>query len=145
MAKKKKVDIRKKRKKLLQQEQKKQGKQEIVKQEKKTEKQKELDIRLGKETKLYWMRAITGALSALLGRLFLNFVGWLLFFWMLGFWFGFPFISSFVIFRFKYDKEEWSWKNILKPGIGVFFFLSTPADSKRPGQRNLGRETMATP
>ncbi len=123
MVKKKKVDVRKKRKKLLQQKQKKQGKQETIKKEKKSKKQKELDIRLGKETKLYWMRAITGALSALIGRLFLGFVGWILLFWMLSFWFGFPFISSFVIFRFKYDKEEWSWKKILKPGIGVFFFL----------------------
>jgi hypothetical protein len=30
---------------------------------------------------------------------------------------------SFVIYRYEYDKEEWNWKNIIKPGLGIFFFL----------------------
>ncbi len=81
-----------------------------------------LEIRLEKETKLYWIKAITGALSALIGRLFIGLIGWPLFFWMLGFWFGFPFIISFLILRYPYDKEEWNWKIILKTGIGIFFF-----------------------
>jgi len=25
--------------------------------------------------------------------------------------------------KYKYDKEEWNWKNIILPGIGIFFFL----------------------
>lgn len=81
-----------------------------------------LEIRLEKETKLYWAKAITGAVSALVGRLLLGLIGWLLFFWLLGFWFGFPFIISFFILKYKYDKEEWNWKTILKTGIGIFFF-----------------------
>ncbi|MHA1150267.1 MAG: hypothetical protein ACTSR8_18730 [Promethearchaeota archaeon] len=120
-----KVDIRKKRKKLIQKQQKEFGKKDVVpeKKKQKSEKEEKLEIRLKKETKLYWMRALTGALSAFIGRLFFGLVGWWLLFWMIAFWFGFPFISSFFIFRFEYDKEEWSWKNILKPGIGIFFFL----------------------
>lgn len=81
-----------------------------------------LEIKLKKETKLYWIKAATGALSALLGRLLLGLIGWLIFFWMLFFWFGFPFIISFLILRYPYDKEEWNWKIILKTGVGIFFF-----------------------
>ena len=71
---------------------------------------------------MYWIRATTGALSALFGRL-IGLVGWLLFIWMLCFWLLFPFFVNFVILRYKYDKEEWNWKNIFMPGIGIFFFL----------------------
>lgn len=121
----KKIDIRKKRKKLIKQTQKQPSKQEtvLVKKEK-TAKEKALDLRLQREERLYWIRAATGALSALVGRLIFGIYGWLLLFWMLGFWFLFPFFVSFIILRYKYDKEEWNWKMILKPGIGIFFSYS---------------------
>ncbi|KKM86538.1 hypothetical protein LCGC14_1278040 [marine sediment metagenome] len=120
MGKHKKVDIRKRRQKLL-----KEKKKELQIKEVKTEKKPttSFDLRLEKETKLYWIRAITGALSAVVGRLVLGLWGWSLFFWMLVWWLLFPFFVSFVIFRFEYEKEEWSWKNIILPGIGIFFFL----------------------
>lgn len=114
-----KIDIKKKRKRLME------LRREKLDLEQKKEvkgKQKKIDIRLEQETKLYWTRAVTGIVFALLGRL-LGFVGWLMLFWMLFFWFAFPFFASFIIFRFKYDKEDWNWKNILMPGIGIFFFL----------------------
>ena len=47
---------------------------------------KPFDLRLEKETKLYWIRAATGALSALIGRLLFGFIGWFLFLWMLFWW-----------------------------------------------------------
>lgn len=127
-----KIDIRKKRKKAIQKRQKKLKEKDPEKYKRlmekneranKSEEELELEARLEKETKLYWARAITGALCALIGRLFLGFVGWPLLIWMLAFWFGFPFISSFAIFRYEYDKEKWNWKNIIKPGIGIYFFL----------------------
>ena len=120
MGKRKKVDIRKRRQKLL-----KEKKKELKKKEIKVEKKpsKELDLRLEKETKLYWIRAITGALSALIGRLFFGLRGWYMFFWMLAWWFLFPFVVSFFILKYEYDKEEWAWKNIILPGIGMYFFL----------------------
>ena len=114
----KKVDLRKKRQKLI-----KEGK---IKQEKKEpihgKIDESLENRLKKETKLYWIRAVSGALSALIGRL-IGLIGWWLLIWMLCFWFLFPFFANFLILRYKYDKEEWNWKNILMPGIGIFFFL----------------------
>jgi hypothetical protein len=120
----KKVDIKKKRSKLLKEKQKAQPAEAVSgdKKKLKTEKEEKLEIRLKKETKLYWIRAATGALSAFIG-ISIGLISWSLFIWMLAFWFGFPFFVSFVIFRYKYDKEEWSYKNILMPGIGIFFFL----------------------
>ncbi len=120
MGKHKKVDIRKRRQRLLK-EKRKELQQKSIKTEKKPT--KALDIRLEKETKLYWIRALTGALSALIGRLIFGFIGWFLFLWMLAWWFLFPFVVSFIIFRYEYDKEEWYWKNIILPGIGIYFFL----------------------
>jgi len=120
MGKRKKVDIKKRRKKLLK-ERKKEFQKKDIKIEKKTT--NELDVRLEKETKLYWIRAITGALSAFIGRLIFGFIGWFLFIWMLGWWFLFPFIVSVLILKFEYNKEDWTWKNIVLPGIGIFFFL----------------------
>jgi len=120
MRKRKKVDIRKRRQKLL-----KEKKKELQKKDIKSEKKpsKDLDLRLEKETKLYWIRAITGILSAFVGRLFLGLIGWFLFGWMLTWWFLFPFVVSFFILKYEYDKEEWHWKNIILPGIGMFFFM----------------------
>ncbi|MHA1884392.1 MAG: hypothetical protein ACXAAI_05140 [Promethearchaeota archaeon] len=120
MRKRKKVDIRKRRQKLL-----KEKKKELQKKDIKSEKKpsKDLDLRLEKETKLYWIRAITGVLSAFVGRLFLGLIGWFLFGWMLTWWFLFPFVVSFFILKYEYDKEEWHWKNMILPGIGMFFFM----------------------
>ena len=120
----KKVDIRKKRVKLLKERQKIQPTEEFTpdKKKPKTEKEEKLEIRLKKETKLYWIRALTGVLSALVG-ISIGLISWSLLIWMVAFWFGTPFFVSFIVFRYKYDKEEWNYKNILMPGIGIFFFL----------------------
>lgn len=120
MGKHKKVDIRKRRQKLL-----KEKKKELQIKSTQIEKKPltELDLRLEKETKLYWIRALTGALSALIGRILFGLIGWFLFLWMLVWWFLFPFAVSFLILRYEYDKEEWNWKKIILPGIGIYFFL----------------------
>jgi len=115
----KRVNIKKERKKLIKEKQRLSTKQE--QQEERKHKTK-LEIRLEKETKIYWIRAATGASSALIGRL-IGFIGWPMLIWMLCFWFLSPFLFSFVILRYDYDKEEWNWKNIIKPGIGIFFLL----------------------
>jgi hypothetical protein len=115
----KRINIKKERKKLIKEKRKLLRKQE--QQEDKKHKTK-LDIRLEKETKLYWIRALTGASSALVGRL-IGFIGWPMLIWMLIFWLLAPFFFNFVVLRFDYDKEEWNWKNIIKPGIGIFFLL----------------------
>ena len=123
----KKYDVRKKRAKLLKEKEKRQPKEEREENEEKkkfrTEKEEKLEIRLAKETKLYWFRAATGVISALIGTLVFGLLSWGLLIWMLIFWFGTPFLVSFLIFRYKYDEEEWNWKNIIKPGIGIYFFL----------------------
>jgi len=120
MGKHKKVDIRKRRQKLL-----KEKKKELQIKSTQIEKKPltELDLRLEKETKLYWIRALTGALSALIGRILFGLIGWFLFLWMLVWWFLFPFAVSFLILRYEYDKEDWNWKKIILPGIGIYFFL----------------------
>ncbi len=122
---KKKVDVRKKRSKLLKERKKELPSEEIQldKKRAKTEKEQALEIRLKKETNLYWVRAIMGALCGFVGVYFFDLVSYPLLIWMLAFWFGFPFFVSFVIFRYQYDEEEWSWKNIIMPGIGIYFFL----------------------
>ncbi|TXT63884.1 MAG: conserved membrane protein of unknown function [Promethearchaeota archaeon] len=119
MGKRKAVDIRKKRKKLIKLRE---EKLEEAKSKEGKGKKKEIDVRLEKETKLYWARATVGFASAFIGRL-MGFVGWLLLIWMLLFMLLFPFLASFIIFRFEYEKEEWNWKKILSPGLGIFFFL----------------------
>ena len=122
----KRFDVRKKRAKLLKEREKQQPKEEREEREEKkkfkTEKEEKLEIRLAKETKLYWIRAATGVLSGLVG-ISIGLTSWSLLIWMLSFWLGFPFLASFLILRYKYDKEEWNWKNIIRPGIGIFFFL----------------------
>jgi len=120
MGKHKKVDIKKRRQKLLREK-----KKELHKKTIQTEKKPLtiLDLRLEKETKLYWIRALTGVLSAIIGRLLFGLIGWFMLLWMLIWWFLFPFVVSFIIYNYEYDKEEWNWKNIILPGIGMFFFL----------------------
>lgn len=115
----KRINIKKERKKLIKEKRKLSSKRE--RQEEKKHKT-ELDIRLEKETKLYWIRAATGTLSALIGRL-IGFIGWPMLIWMVCFWLLSPFLFSFIVLRYNYDKEEWNWKNIIKPGIGIFFLV----------------------
>lgn len=112
-------DIKKKRKRLMELRKEKLDVDETIESK---GKKKEIDIRLEQETKLYWSRAITGFAVGLFGRL-LGFVGWLMLIWMVIWWFLFPFFVSFVIYRFEYDEETWNWKNIIKPGIGIYFFI----------------------
>jgi hypothetical protein len=116
----KRVNIKKERKKLIKEKKKLHPDQDFQLEKKST---KKIDIRLEKETKLYWIRVITAVLSGLVGRVVIGFFGWPLLVWMLCFWFITPFFVSFIILRYKYDKEEWNWKNIIKPGIGIFFLL----------------------
>ncbi len=120
MGKRKKVDIKKRRQRLIR-EKKKELEKKVIQPEKRP--LTTLDLRLEKETKLYWVRAITGALSAIVGRLIFGLIGWFLFLWMIIWWFVFPFVVSFLIYKYEYDKEEWNYKNIVLPGIGMFFFL----------------------
>ncbi|MFX0046916.1 MAG: hypothetical protein ACFE8G_01995 [Candidatus Hermodarchaeota archaeon] len=122
----KRINIKKERQKLIKEKKKLHPDQDLHIDKKAT---KKIDIRLEKETKLYWIRAITALFSGLLGRLLLGIpntkmvFGFWLFIWMLCFWFITPFVVSFFVLRYKYDKEEWNWKNIIKPGIGIYFFL----------------------
>lgn len=122
-----KVNIKKERqkqKKLTEKKQKQLPKQTDSKTDKikqKPVKESALDIRLEKETKLYWIKAVTGVISVSILRL-IGFVGWLLLIWMLIFMLVFPFVVNFAL-GYKYDKEEWTWKNVLRPGLGVFFFM----------------------
>ena len=75
------------------------------------------------EEKFYWVKAGTGAITALLGVLVFQLVGWWLLIYMLGFLLIWPFFQSFVIFRLPYKKDQWDWKQILKSGIGAYFFI----------------------
>jgi hypothetical protein len=120
MRRRKKIDIKKRRKRLLKEKKKKLKKQSIQVEKKPLN---SFDLRIERETKLYWIRALTGALSAFVGRLLFGLIGWFMLFWMLLWWFLFPFVVSFNILKYEYDKEEWHWKNIILPGIGIFFFL----------------------
>ena len=115
----KRINIKKERKKLIKEKRKQLQKQDLLVDKKST---KEIDVRLEKETKLYWIRAITGASVGLIGIL-IGLIGWWMFIWMMCFWFITPFFVSFIIFRYEYNKEKWNWKNIIKPGIGIFFLL----------------------
>jgi hypothetical protein len=89
--------------------------------EKKAEIEKKKEVTL--EDKFYWVRSMSGIVFALLGRVVFNLVGWPMFFWMIAFWFGWPWLISFVIFRIPYEKGKWDWKMIMKTGIGAYFFL----------------------
>ena len=120
MGRRKKIDIKKRRQKLIKEKKKELKKQSIQVEKRPT---KTFDLRLEKETKLYWIRALTGELSAFVGRLIFGLIGWWLFIWMLAWWFLFPLVVSFNILKYEYNKEEWNYKNIMMPGIGIFFFL----------------------
>ena len=75
------------------------------------------------ENKMYWIRVLTGLLAALLGRLAFGLIGWKMLGWMIGWWFGFPWVVSFLILRIPYEKVKWDWKMIMKTGIGAYFFI----------------------
>ena len=115
----KRVNIKKERQRRIKEKKKQLQKQDLLQEKKAT---KGIDIRLEKETKIYWVRAGTGAATGLIGVL-IGLKGWWLLIWMMCFWFITPFFVSFFVFRYEYNKEEWNWKNIIKPGIGIFFFL----------------------
>ncbi|MFX1276973.1 MAG: hypothetical protein ACFFBP_06845 [Promethearchaeota archaeon] len=91
------------------------------KQKQKSVKETALDIRITRETKIYWIRGATGAFSALILRL-IGFVGFPLLIWLIALLFLVPFVINYLL-GYKLDKEEWTWKNVLKPGLGLFFFL----------------------
>ena len=38
-------------------------------------------------------------------------------------WFVFPFVVNFFVLKYEYIEDEWTWKNVILPGIGMFFFL----------------------
>ena len=56
-------------------------------------------------------------------RLLFGLIGWFLFLWMLTWWFVFPFVVNFFVLKYEYVEDEWTWKNVILPGIGIFFFL----------------------
>ena len=116
----KRINIKRERQQLIKEKRKQLQKEDILPEKKST---KEIDIRLEKETKLYWTRAMTGLLSGIFGRLLFGLIGWWLLLWMLAFWFLPPFIISKYLLKYKYDKEVWNWKNIIKPGIGIYFLV----------------------
>jgi hypothetical protein len=87
--------------------------------EKEERRKKELSM----EEKFYWSRAITGLLSGIFGAWPFQIVGWWMFLYMMCFQFIFPFVLSFGVFRLPYKKGKWDWKNILKTGIGINFFI----------------------
>ena len=120
----KRINIKKERQKLIKEKKKLHPDQDFQMDKKST---KKIDIRLEKETKLYWIRAVTAVVSGLLGRwlfgILPTYSGLGLLIWMLCFWFITPFFVSFLVLKYEYDKEEWNWKNIIKPGIGIFFLL----------------------
>ena len=115
----KKINIKKERQRLIKEKKKELEKKDLFHEKRNL---RDIDVRLEKETNLYWIRAISGFIAGLVGPL-IGFIGWWLLLWMACFWFLFPFFTNFIILRYEYDKEEWNWKNIIKPGIGIFFFL----------------------
>lgn len=92
-----------------------------TKQKQKSVKETALDTKIERETKIYWIRGLTGAISALILRS-IGFVGWTLLLWLIGLLILFPFVLNFIL-GYKLEKEVWTWKNILRPGLGLFFFL----------------------
>ncbi len=88
---------------------------------KKTKVELEKDAITRQKELFYWAKAITGALAGFLGVYMFQLVGWWMFIYMILMLAGFPWILSFGYFRFRYDKENWSWKEILKEGVGIFF------------------------
>ena len=91
------------------------------KEKQKSVKEAALNTKIERETKIYWLRGAIGAISALILRS-IGFVGWTLLIWLGGLLILVPFVINFIK-GYKMDKEEWTWKNILKPGALLFFLL----------------------
>jgi hypothetical protein len=91
---------------------------------KKTKDELQKDEKTKNEDKLYWSKVITAIVAAFVGRVFLGLVGWWMLLWMVIFWFAWPFVLSFLILRFPYEKEK-GWKervkSDLKTGVGAYF------------------------
>lgn len=96
------------------------GKYVVVR--KKTREEIQKDEKKAKEDKFYWARVITGVAAGIAGPL-IGFVGLKMLLWLVCFWIGWPFVLSFVILRYPYEKGKWDWKMILKTGVGAFFFV----------------------
>lgn len=75
------------------------------------------------EEKFYWVRVIVAIVTALFGVFVFNLRGWWMLLYLVGFLLIWPFIQSFLIFRLPYKKGQWDWKQILKTGVGAFFFI----------------------
>ena len=91
------------------------------KQKQKSAKDAAFDTRIERETKMYWIRGATGAISALILNI-IGFVGWLLLIWLIILLVVAPFVINFIL-GYKFEKEVWTWKNVLRPGLGLCFFL----------------------
>jgi hypothetical protein len=90
---------------------------------KKTKDEIQKDEAAESEKKFYWTRALSGVGAAIVGRVLVGLIGWDMLIWMVCWWFGFPWIMSFIIFRIPYEKKKWDWKKIMKTGVGIYFFL----------------------
>ena len=88
---------------------------------KKTKVELEKDAITRQKELFYWAKAITGAVAGFLGVVVFELIGWWMLIYMILMMVVFPWILSFGFFRFRYDKENWSWKEILKEGVGIFF------------------------
>jgi hypothetical protein len=90
-------------------------------------KEKVAEIERKKETtveeKFYWVRVGVGAIASFFGVVVFKIVGWWMLLYMGLFLLVWPFIQSFLIFRLPYQKDKWDWKQILKTGIGGYFFI----------------------
>ena len=88
---------------------------------KRTKVELEKDAITRQKEQFYWAKTIAGIVAGFFGVYVFQLVGWWMLIYMILMWFGFPWILSFGYFRFAYDKENWSWKEILKEGAGIFF------------------------
>lgn len=76
------------------------------------------------ENKLYWSKILIAGITAILGTVGINLVGWLMLLWMLLFMLLFPLLPNYFIMRDLYDTNKKEWiKTTLKTGIGGFFFI----------------------
>ncbi|MHA1611357.1 MAG: LVIVD repeat-containing protein [Promethearchaeota archaeon] len=75
------------------------------------------------EEKFYWAKVLSAVVTSLLAVLVFNLRGWWMLLYLAGFMLVWPFIQSFLIFRLPYKKDQWDWKQILKTGVGAFFFI----------------------
>ena len=84
---------------------------------KKTKDQIEKEEEESSLNKYYWYRTLSCGLVGFIGRAFFGLIGWWALLWMSIFLFVYPFLLSFLILKIPYDKDNWSWKDILKNGL----------------------------